>query len=132
MLCSTLSRNHSHLAFTKHEITLFTYPLIIRVLTDCGETLLTGESRFHISTPLGIEPGSLMMGSRRVDHWTSGTVYECSEIAGSSQASPQAADYVGCEAGGGPAASVKPGQKSCVRSSGIITLLIRRPSDGSG
>jgi hypothetical protein len=24
-----------------------------------------------------------MMGSKRVDHWTSGTVYECSEIAGS-------------------------------------------------
>ncbi len=41
--------------------------------------------RFHISTPLGIEPGSLMLGSKRVDHWTSGTVYECSEIAGSPQ-----------------------------------------------
>ncbi len=50
--------------------------------------MLTGESWFHISTPLGIEPGSLMMGSKRVDHWTSGTVYECSEIAGSPQASP--------------------------------------------
>jgi hypothetical protein len=47
---------------------------------------LTGESRFHISTPLGIEPESLMMGSKRVDHWTSGTVYECSENAGSPQA----------------------------------------------
>jgi hypothetical protein len=33
---------------------------------------------------------------------------------------------------GGPAESVKPGLKSCVRSSGIITLLARRPSDGSG
>ncbi len=42
---------------------------------------LAGESRFHISTPLGIEPGSLMTGSKRVDHWTSGTVCECSEIA---------------------------------------------------
>ncbi len=30
---------------------------------------------------------------------------------------------------GGPAASVKPGQKSCVRSSGIITLSAQRPSD---
>jgi hypothetical protein len=40
---------------------------------------------FHISTPLGFEPGSLMTGSKRVDHWTSGTVYECREIAGSPQ-----------------------------------------------
>jgi hypothetical protein len=34
-----------------------------------------------LSTPLGIEPGSLMTGSKRVDHWTSGTVCEFSEIA---------------------------------------------------
>jgi hypothetical protein len=33
---------------------------------------------------------------------------------------------------GGPAASVILGQKSCVRSSGIITLLARQPSDSSG
>ncbi len=33
---------------------------------------------------------------------------------------------------GGPAASVKPGQKSYVRSSGIITLLARWPNDVSG
>jgi hypothetical protein len=26
-----------------------------------------------------------MTGSKRVDHWTSGTVYECSEIPGSPQ-----------------------------------------------
>ncbi len=50
-----------------------------------SETTLTWESQFHLSTPLGIEPGSLMTGSKWVDHWTSGTVYECSEIAGSSQ-----------------------------------------------
>ncbi len=56
--------------------------------------MLTGESWFHISSPLGIEPGSLMTGSKRVDHWTSGTVYECSEIAGSPQGSPPVADYV--------------------------------------
>jgi hypothetical protein len=48
----------------------------------CSETLLTGKSRFHISTLLGIEPGSLMTGSKQVDHWNSGTVYGCSEIAG--------------------------------------------------
>jgi hypothetical protein len=34
-----------------------------------------------------------------VDHWTSGTVYDSSEIAGSLQGSPLAADYDGCEAG---------------------------------
>jgi hypothetical protein len=26
-----------------------------------------------------------MTGSKQVDYWTSGTVYECSEIAGSAQ-----------------------------------------------
>ncbi len=62
-------------------------------------TTLTGESWFHISTPQGIEPGSLMTGSKGLTHWTSETVYECSEIAGSPQGSPPAADYVGCEAG---------------------------------
>jgi hypothetical protein len=50
---------------------------------QCSETTLTGESRFHVSTTLGIEPGSLMTGSKQVTHWTSGTVYECSEIAAS-------------------------------------------------
>jgi hypothetical protein len=30
---------------------------------QCSETMLTGESRFQISTPLGTEPGSLMTGS---------------------------------------------------------------------
>ncbi len=64
----------------------------------CSETTLTGESLFHISTPLGIEPRPLMIGSKRVDHWTSGTVCECSGIAGSPQGSSPAADYVGCEA----------------------------------
>jgi hypothetical protein len=40
-----------------------------------------------------------MTGSKRVDHWTSGAVYECSEIAGSPQPPPPpAADYVSCEA----------------------------------
>jgi hypothetical protein len=47
----------------------------------CSETTLTGKSRYHISTPLGFEPGSLMTGSKWV------TLYECSEIAGSTQPS---------------------------------------------
>ncbi len=53
------------------------------VLYLCNETTLTGESRFHRSTLLGIEQGSLMTGSKGLTHWTSETVYECSEIAGS-------------------------------------------------
>jgi hypothetical protein len=40
---------------------------------QCSETTLTGESWFHMSTPLGIKPGSLMTGSKRVVHWTSET-----------------------------------------------------------
>jgi hypothetical protein len=70
-----------------------------------------------------------MTGSKRVDHWTSGTVHEYSEIAGSPQGSPQQPTMSVVKPEGGPAASVKPGQKSCVRSSGIITLSARRPSD---
>jgi hypothetical protein len=52
---------------------------------QCSETTPTGEFRFHISTFLGIKPGSLMTGSKGLTHWTSETVYECSEIAGSPQ-----------------------------------------------
>jgi hypothetical protein len=47
--------------------------LISEVLWCCIETTLTGESRFHMSTPLGIEPGSLVTGSEQVVHWTSET-----------------------------------------------------------
>jgi hypothetical protein len=36
----------------------------------CSETALAGESQFHISTPWGLNPGPLMTGSKRVDHWT--------------------------------------------------------------
>jgi hypothetical protein len=73
-----------------------------------------------------------MMGSKRVDDWTSETVYECSEIAGSPQSSLPAVGYVVVKLEGGPAASMQPGQKISVRSSGIITLPVRRPRDSSG
>jgi hypothetical protein len=63
----------------------------------CSETALTGESRFHKSTPLGIEPGSLMRGSKRLVHWTRETWCECGAIVGSQHGSPPAA--IGCEAG---------------------------------
>jgi hypothetical protein len=35
---------------------------------QCSETKLTGESQFHISTPLEIEPESRLTGSNQVDH----------------------------------------------------------------
>jgi hypothetical protein len=116
---------------------VFRFPFVMALavaanLVHCSETTLTGESWFHSSTPLGIEPGSLMTGSKWVDYWTIGTMYECSEIAGSPQGSPQQPNMSVVKSEGGPAASVKPGQKSCVRSSGIITLSARQPSDGSG
>ncbi len=54
------------------------------VINHVGVTnVATGESLFHISTPLGIEPGSLMTGSKGLTHWNSETVCEYSEIAGS-------------------------------------------------
>ncbi len=50
-----------------------------------SETTLTGESRFHISPPRSFEPGSLVMGSKQIVHWTSETWWEWSEIACSPQ-----------------------------------------------
>jgi hypothetical protein len=35
-------------------------------LTECSETTLTGESRFHISPPWGFEPVTLVAGSKQV------------------------------------------------------------------
>ncbi len=35
---------------------------------QCSKTTLTGESWFHISTRLGIEPWSLMTGSKGLSH----------------------------------------------------------------
>jgi hypothetical protein len=80
-------------------LVIINYSIIAEIKKLCSETTLTGESRFHISTPLGIEPGSLMTRSKQVVHWTSETWCENSEIAGSPQGSPPAADYVSCEGG---------------------------------
>jgi hypothetical protein len=33
---------------------------------QCSETMLTGESRFHISSPRGFEPVTLVAGSKQV------------------------------------------------------------------
>jgi hypothetical protein len=47
---------------------------VSEIIVNGSKTTLTGESRFLTSTPVGIEPGSLMTGSKRVGHLTSGTV----------------------------------------------------------
>ncbi len=61
---------------------------------QCSKTMLTGESWFHKSTPWGLNPGPSW---REANGWTTGPA-ECSEIAGSTQGSSPAPDYVSCEA----------------------------------
>jgi hypothetical protein len=63
------------------QFSLICLQLLIMQMEICSETTLTGESRFHISTPWGFEPGSLMTGSKH------------------STGLPPAANYVSCEAG---------------------------------
>jgi hypothetical protein len=55
---------------------------VINVARQCYE-----ENPGFTQVPTwGLNPGlSFMTGSKRVEHWTSGTVCECSEIAGSPQ-----------------------------------------------
>jgi hypothetical protein len=98
---------------------------------QCSETMLTGESQFHISTPLGIESGSLMTGSKQVDHWTSGLCMNEVRLQVLHRAFPQQPIMLVVKLEGVPAVRVKLWQKICVRSSGIITFSARRPSDGS-
>ncbi len=85
-----------------------------QIIVTCNKTTLTGESWFHTCTPWGFEPGYLIMGSEQVVHWTSKTWWEWSEIAGSPLGSPQQPTLLVVKLEGGPAASVKSGQKSCV------------------
>jgi hypothetical protein len=71
-----------------------------------------------------------MTGSIHVDHWTSVTMYICSDIAGSPQGSPPEVSYVVVKPEGGPCSERENGTEE--RSSGIITLSARGPSDGLG
>jgi hypothetical protein len=71
-------------------------------------------------------------GSKRVVHWTNEHGGNEVRLQALHRASPQQPTPLVVKLEGGPAASVKPGQKSCVKSSGIITLSARGPSDGSG
>ncbi len=90
--------NSSVQVITVHYWTVYVNKVCVCNIWCCSETTPTGESQFHKSTPLGIEPGSLMTGSKGLTHWTSETVCQCSEIAGSPQGSPPAAEYVCSEA----------------------------------
>jgi hypothetical protein len=76
-----------------------------------------------------------MPGSIGLTHWTSETV--CGNLTAFTQrfqalhrAPLQQSTVSVVKPEGGPAASVKLGQESCVRSSGITTLSVRQPSDG--
>ncbi len=94
--------------------------------TLCSETILTGESQLHISTPLGIEPGP---SSREANGLTTGPVELCmnaTRLQGLHRAPPQQPTMPVVKQEGGHAASVKAGQKSYVNQVG------RQPSDGSG
>jgi hypothetical protein len=78
-----------------------------------GTTALTGESRFHISIPLGFETGSLVTGSKRV---VTGPVRHGENevrLQALHRAPPQQPTPSVVKLEGGPAASMKPGQKSC-------------------
>ncbi len=61
---------------------------------QCSETTLTGESRFHTSTPPGdLNLGSLWREANRLVHWTSETWWESCEIAGSPQGNINVREY---------------------------------------
>ncbi len=70
-----------------------------------------------------------MAGSKGLVHWTSETEVRFQALH---RAPPRQPTPLVVKPEGRPAASVKPGQESCVRASGIITLLARGPSEGSG
>ncbi len=94
--------------------------------TYCSETTVIGESW----VPHKYTPGDWTRvshdGKHRVDPWGQ---WDCVWMQWDCRLStglpPQEPTMSVVKPEGGPAASMKPGQKSCVRSSGIITLLAR-------
>ncbi len=101
--------------------------------TICSETTLTGESWFHISTPQAIwtrVPCDRKQTGSPLDQWDMLRMkWDCRLSTG---LPPQQPTLLVVKPEGKPAESVKPGKESCVRSNGIITLLVQGPSDGSG
>ena len=78
-------KHNNRLKCHRGIVSQWTFQVGLNVTVDELWVDVMSRHRFHVSTPLGIEPRSLMTESERIDHWTSGTVYECSEIAGSPQ-----------------------------------------------
>ncbi len=84
-----------------------------------------------------VPPWVLNLGPSKweANRWTTGPVelyMNVVRLQALHRAPPQQPTMSIVKPEGGPAASVKLGQERSVRSSGIITLLARRPSDGSG
>jgi hypothetical protein len=84
--------------FKCHPLNGLIFTLFFVITWTCSKTTLTGESWFYISTPLGIEPGSLMTGSKRVVHWTSETWMDAVRLQALHRAPPNSR-LCGCEAG---------------------------------
>jgi hypothetical protein len=73
-----------------------------------------------------------MTGSKGLTHWSSETVCECSEIAGSAQGSPPAADYVGCGAGRRTCSERETRTVELCEIKWDYHIVAQWPSDGSG
>ncbi len=97
-----------------------------------SKTTLTGESWFHIIPPWGLNSGPSWWEAKG---WPTGPMILCVNavrLQALNRAPPQQPTVSVVKPEGGPEANMKPGQKSCVRSSGIITLSAWRPSDSLG
>ncbi len=101
-----------------------TLSMLLR-MWSCSETMVTGESQFNISTPQEI-------WTRVPCVRTSETWWEWSEIAGSPQGSPPAADSVGCEAGRETCRERETRTEKLCEIKWDYHIVSTRPSDGSG
>ncbi len=97
---------------------------------SCSKTSLTGESWFLISISWGLNPGPSW---REAKGWPTGPVrltVNVVRLQALHRAPPQQPTMSAVKPEGGPAASVKPGQMSYVRSCGIIRFSGQWPSEG--
>ncbi len=118
-----ISTRNSFLSTYVYSITKKFYSLILIIsrmtfqfecleqIRICSETTLTGESRFHISTPLGIEPSW-----REANGWTTGPVGLCMNAVRFQalyRASSQQPTMLVVKPEGGPAAKRSPRGHQC-------------------
>ncbi len=82
----------------------------------------------HKYPPGDLNPGPLFTGSKHVVHWTVRHGENEVRLQALHRAPPQQPTPLVVKPEGRPAASVKPGRESCVRSSGIIALSVRELS----